>query len=62
MIMKMLKPKRHPDEIDADFFSRINRNISKAMDKHNVTSWDVRAKEMYFRWAGQVARAEQYDP
>ena len=64
MITKMMRPKRRQGECDDEFFPRINHNISnaiKVIKKYEVCAWDIRAKEYYFRWAGQVARAQQYN-
>ena len=56
-----MRHKRRPGECDEEFLPRINHNITNVIKKYEVCAWDIRAKEYYLSWAGQVARAQHYD-
>ena len=62
MVLKMMRPKMKKDELEADFFPIMQRNSTKCMEKHGTMAWDIRAREYYFKWAGQVARMTKLDP
>ena len=61
MVMKMCRPRRKKDEGDDVFFPRINDYISSVIVRNNWLTWDLRAKDYYFKWAGQVARMATTD-
>ena len=56
MVMKMMRSRRKKDEHDDVYFPRINDYINEVIVKNSWLPWDLRAKDFYFRWAGQVSR------
>ena len=62
MFRKMIKCTRSADELGDDFFPRLQRRITSLMSKHCVLSWDIRARESYFKFAGQISRMARTDP
>jgi hypothetical protein len=62
MIRKMIRCRRVADEHDDVFYPRVQRSITNLMTKHETLSWDLRARDYYFKWAGQVARMNKTDP
>ena len=62
MIRKMMQPKIRKGELLPDFYPRVQTCISRCMEKHGYMSWDLKARDFYFKWAGQVARMTQLDP
>ena len=61
MVMKMIRPRRKKDEFDDQFFPRTHRYISDVIVRTKWLTWDLRAKDYYFRWAGQVSRMAKVD-
>ena len=62
ILRRMIRCPRIEGEVDDDFFPRQQQKITGPMDKHSVRSWDTRARDYYFRWAGQVARLGRAEP
>ena len=62
MIMKMMGPKRRKDEHNDIYFPRLQDAINEIIVKNGWLQWDLRAKDFYFRWAGQVSRTAARSP
>ena len=62
MIMKMINPKRRPEEPDDEYFKRLATKIHDVMDMAEILSWDAKWRRLYFNWAGVVARLPIFDP
>jgi hypothetical protein len=56
MLVRMTCPKRKLGELDDQFFPRMESIVTEGLEKHGVSTWDARAREYYFKWAGTVAR------
>ena len=50
------------DETEDVYHPRVQRNITNLMTKHQTLSWDLRARDFYFKWAGQVAKMIRAEP
>ena len=61
MLMKMMRPRRRDDEVDEVFFPRLHSQITSVMTKSEFCSWDLKARDYYFKWAGSVARMGKED-
>ena len=62
MIRKMIRCRRTVDEHEDVYHPRVQRSITNLMIKHATLSWDLRARDFYFKWAGQVIRLGKTDP
>ena len=62
MIRKMIKCRRVADEHEDVYHPQVQPSITNLMLKHQALSWDLRARDFYFKWAGQVARMIKTEP
>ena len=62
MIRQMIKCRRVVDEHEDVYHPRVQRSITNLMLKHQTLSSDLRARNFYFKWAGQVARMTKTEP
>ena len=62
MIRKMIRCKRVADEHEDVYHPRVQRSITSLIIKHEALSWDLRARDYYFKWAGLVARMRKTEP
>jgi hypothetical protein len=62
MIRKMMGfEKRRAENLD-EFFARSEKLISRSLEDNGMWTWDLRARQYYFKWAGTVARMGQNEP
>ena len=62
MIRKLIKCRMVADEHEDVYHPRVQRSITNLMAKHEYLSWDLRTRDYYFKWAGQVARMNKAEP
>jgi hypothetical protein len=62
MVRKMMGFKmRRTEDLEA-FLGRSEALLSKSLDNNGILTWDLRARQFYFRWAGSIARMGVKEP
>jgi hypothetical protein len=62
MVRKMMGFKMRKNEEYDSFFRRSETLISQSLENNGILTWDLRARQFYFKWAGTVARLGATEP